>query len=244
MGADSTRAPDGATTFTTKNDDQIVAAWRRYATARATMSVLPHAPCPPGKATTPAEDEQTDIMDAAEAVIRDGLASTVRGVEIKLWLMLHDHADNEPSALMAVREDLKWCDEDGSYNGFDRHIIPALRSIRAMVERPARDDFAKLLQAWNDARGARDAFDKANRPKDATGLTPEMAAFEESLSPFHDACLATANAVINCPAPDAAAVLQKQRVFYAEEMHTCQDTAADVTEAIFADAVRLAGGVA
>lgn len=244
MTVDSTRAPASATTFT-KDDSSIFAAWDRFTTARDTLSNLPDDDkCPPGKYTTPAEDAQTEIMARAESVIGEAVAATIRGVEIKLWLMLHDHADNEPSAMQAVREDLEWCAEQGAYNGFDRLIVPAIRSLRMMGERAIGDDFAALLSAWESARAARDVFDEANRPEYVEGLTPEWSAFEESLSPFHDVCLSTATALINCPAPDAAALIQKQRVFYAEEMHHCQDTAASVTEVIFADALRLAGGVA
>lgn len=103
--------------------------------------------------------------------------------------------------------------------------------------------FAEKFAAWEAARKARQDFDDANRPT-AKGLSPEMQAFEFALSPYHDACLDTAMAVIKSPAPDVAALVCKQRVFYAEEMQQCSDTSSEAMTVLFADAVRFAGGTA
>lgn len=119
----------------------------------------------------------------------------------------------------------------------------ATAGVRATKAPAASQAFPALFAAWEAARKARQDFADANRPE-TEGLTPETEAFEEALSPFNDACLETAMAVIKCPAPDAAALGKKQRVFLAEEMEHCADTSSEAMAVLFADAIRFAGGVA
>lgn len=104
--------------------------------------------------------------------------------------------------------------------------------------------FAEKLAAYDNAIAAREAFETANRPQDSASLTPEMSAFEDACIPFHDACSDAAEAVVTSPAPDMAALVQKQRVYRAQEMHHCAETSAKAITVLFADAIRFAGGAA
>lgn len=103
--------------------------------------------------------------------------------------------------------------------------------------------FAEKLAEYDKAVVAREAFEKANNPGHKA-LTPEMAAFEDACIPFNDACSDAAEEVVTCPAPDMAALVQKQRVYRAQQMHHCAETSAKVITVLFADLIRFAGGTA
>jgi hypothetical protein len=240
MITDSTRARICATMFTTKDDSSIFAAWERFTTARAVYSSLPHDTVPPGKTTTPAEDMQDEIMAGADNVIADSVATTLRGVEIKLWVLLHDQAGNEPSAMAAVREELDWCAEHGDYNAFDRLIIPAIRSLRRMADRPTQDAFAVKLARYLEAAERRDEYERANAPEDKTG--DEQLAFEEAMGPLHSMVFDTAVAVLREPSPDLPALVAKRGIFDEMEMWGADEP--EIMKTLFADAIALAGGAA
>ncbi|MDK2756421.1 MAG: hypothetical protein KYX66_06765 [Blastomonas fulva] len=101
--------------------------------------------------------------------------------------------------------------------------------------------FGEKLADYDRAIAEREAFEQANNPGHKT-LTPEMAAFEDACGPFHDACSDAAMAVVTSPAPNMAALVQKQRVFHAQQMHHCGDTSRQAIAVLFADAIRFAGG--
>lgn len=243
MKADSTRALNCATMFTTKDDSSIYAAWERFAAARTQLSIgFLNEPCPPGKATSASEDEQDEICEEAEAVIRETIAATIRGVEIKLWLLLHDLAGDEPTAMAAVREELDWSAQHGDFNGYDRLIIPAIRSLRNMQERPTQDAFAVKLARYHEAVSRRDQYDAAHRPANAEGLTPEWEAFEEAMGPKHSEVFDAAVIALLEPAPDVPALLAKRHIFDVMEMWGADEP--NIMRRLFDDAVALAGGAA
>ena len=132
MGADSTRAPDGATTFTNKEDAAILAAWGRRSVASAIYSGLPFTDCP-NDVYTPEEREQVDIMDAAEEFIREARATTPRGVEVQLWTALvHIEQDRDTEAAINIM-DLDWfLMDEGRFDWSTRLILAALKSLRAI----------------------------------------------------------------------------------------------------------------
>lgn len=132
MNVDSTRAPEGATTFTTNTDAAILAAWGRRSVASAIYSGLPFSECP-NAAYTPEECEQVDVMDAAEIAICEATATTARGVEIQLWTALaHIEMDRDAEAAINIM-DLDWfMMDEGRFDWNVRLILSALRSLRAM----------------------------------------------------------------------------------------------------------------
>jgi hypothetical protein len=132
-------------------------------------------------------------------------------------------------------------------NNDDKYVVFGLESIltdfASLIARPDADAFALKVRAWEQTWADRDAYDKENRPAEVSrGITPETEAWEEGRSPFNEATEAAAMAVLRCPAPDAAALEEKRRVFKAEEMDTCAYASSELVEVLFADAARLAGG--
>lgn len=131
MGADSTRAPDGATTFTNKDDAAMIAAWDRRATAFATLQELPENPR--GDGETPERLAQWAIIDVAEAEICTGIATTARGAELQLWcaaVYQFDAAEDEGPCYLG---DLGHFTARGDRLDWkDKLLIAALRSLRAM----------------------------------------------------------------------------------------------------------------
>lgn len=130
MGINSTRAADGATTFTTKDDTAIIAAWDRRSAAFAELRGAPD-PATTGTGT----DEQNAlwaIIDVAEAEISTSVASTARGAELQLWTAatyMFDSAEDEPPC---YRADLDYFTEQADRRDWkDRLVIAALRSLRA-----------------------------------------------------------------------------------------------------------------
>lgn len=129
MGADSTRAPDGATTFTNKDDAAIIAAWDRRASAFANLRELPDNP--QGQGETSERRAQWAIVDAAEAEICNAIAATPRGAEIQLWAAvtyIFDAAEDEGPC---YRGDLDYLTAQGDRLDWkDKLLIAALRSLR------------------------------------------------------------------------------------------------------------------
>lgn len=114
--------------------------------------------------------------------------------------------------------------------------------IAAMIDRPMQDAFAVKLRAYQRALEDREAFDKANTPKTDDGEA--WSAFEDAMGHLHSAVREAAEAVVMEPAPDAAALAEKRRIFAAEEMRHIGEDVGDFVEVIFADGLRLAGGAA
>ena len=114
--------------------------------------------------------------------------------------------------------------------------------IAAMIDRPMQDAFAVKLRAYQRALEDREAFDKANTPKADDGEA--WAAFEDAMGHPHSAVREAAEVVVMEPAPDAAALAEKRRIFAAEEMRHIGEDVGTFVEVIFADGLRLAGGAA
>ena len=115
--------------------------------------------------------------------------------------------------------------------------------IAAMIDRPMQDAFAVKLRAYQRALEDREAFDKANTPN-ADAPEGAWAAFEDAMGHLHSAVREAAEAVVMEPAPDAAALAEKRRIFAAEEMRHIGEDVGDFVEVVFADGLRLAGGAA
>lgn len=131
MGADSTRAPVGATTLTTQDDAAIFAAWDRRAAAFATLQELPNNVR--GDGETPERHAQWAIVDDAETEIHAAVAATPRGLELQLWTALHNHYQDAEAAEAASRGDLDWFNaNDSELDWPDKLFVAAMRSVRAM----------------------------------------------------------------------------------------------------------------
>lgn len=130
MGIISTPAPDGATTFTNKDDAAIIAAFDRRAAAFAKLGGLPD-PVTTGTGT----DEQTGlwaIIDVAEAEICTSVATTARGAELQLWCAAVYQFDAAEDEGPCYRADLDHFTAQGDRRDWkDRLLIAAFRSLRA-----------------------------------------------------------------------------------------------------------------
>ncbi|MGH6697588.1 hypothetical protein [Sphingopyxis sp.] len=129
MGINSTRAPDGATTFTNQADPAIIAAFDRRATAFLAVRALPDDPTARGE--TDEQSAQWAIVDAAEKEICNAVAATPRGAELQLWTavvyLFTDAEDEAP----CFRADLGWF--NAKFDRLDwqeKLTVAALRSLR------------------------------------------------------------------------------------------------------------------
>ena len=113
-------------------DAEIIAAWGRRSVANAIYGTLPFSDCP-GKAYTPEEQEQLDIIDAAEELIHTAAATTPQGAAIQLWTALA-HIEQTQEAEVAINiMDLDWfLMDEARFDWPVRLILSALRSLRAM----------------------------------------------------------------------------------------------------------------
>ena len=145
MKADSISAPEGATTFT-NNDAAITAAWDRRATAFLAVRALPDDPATGGE--TDEQSEQWAIIDAAEAEIRSGVATTARGAEIQLWCAAVYQFDDAEDEAPCYRGDLDYFIAQGDKRDWkDRLLLAALRSLRDQKDAEAAF-IDKWLAAW------------------------------------------------------------------------------------------------
>lgn len=113
-------------------DAAILTAWQRHMEARARYDALPFSEVP-GEGYTPEELAEWDEMDAAEAIVHNTVATTTKGVEVKLWLALgHTLTDREEDK--AARDgNLAFFDaQDDRFDWNARLILSAIRSLRAM----------------------------------------------------------------------------------------------------------------
>jgi len=113
-------------------DAELLAAWGRRSIANAIYGTLPFSDCP-GKAYTPEEQEQLDIIDEAEALIKDAAASTPQGIAVQVWTAL-SHIEQTRDAEAAINiMDLDWFLIDESrFDWSVRLILSALKSLREM----------------------------------------------------------------------------------------------------------------
>lgn len=131
--ADSTRAPDGATAISTKDDAALIAAWERHKSAHAVYEALPFAEGLPMGAYTPEEQVQWDLIDAAEIEIKSTIAQTPHGIEIQLWVSLaHSLTDREDDAAARRHDNEYFLADEGRFDWTDRLVIAAIRSLRAI----------------------------------------------------------------------------------------------------------------
>lgn len=129
--ADSTRAPDGATAFTTTAsilgpDADLIAAFERRHTARMAIMALPDG----------SDDEATKLDEETamlETFVQLALAQTVRGAEVQLWVALS-------SLVSDYEQDVRTYSADIAYfNGIEktldwpaRLVVSAINSMRSM----------------------------------------------------------------------------------------------------------------
>lgn len=209
------------------------------------------------RTSTTAPESATTFTKVDPSLLDDALAdlevafafheAATKFVEEMRRVAVYGVGENPSLTHYAKQSDIMLVELEARMTSANKRVEKALNQAMAVAQatKPpaAARHFAALFAAWEAARKARQDFADANRPE-TQGLTPETEAFEEALSPFNDACLETAMAVIKCPAPDAAALGKKQRVFLAEEMEHCADTSSEAMAVLFADAIRFAGGVA
>lgn len=131
MKADSTRAPDGATAFTTNDDAKLIAAWDRRAAAFLAARELPDHAATGGN--TDEQEAQWAIIDVAEAEIVATVATTARGAEIQLWAAAVYQFDDAEDEAPCYRGDLDYFVAQGDKRDWkDRLFIAAIKSLRAM----------------------------------------------------------------------------------------------------------------
>lgn len=141
MDGVSTRAPEGATTFT-NNDAAITAAWDRRAAAFLAVRALPDDPTTGGE--TDEQSAEWAIIDAAEEDIRSSVAATSRGAEIQLWCAAVYQFDDAEDEAPCYRGDLDYFIAQGDKRDWkDRLLLAALRSLRAQ-----QDAEAAFIDAW------------------------------------------------------------------------------------------------
>ncbi len=173
MRADSTRAPDGATNLTTKDDADILAAWATYNQARKIYDTTPDEG-PYIMGVNAAQQAQINIMGPAENLIGDAVPTTLRGIEVQLWSMLVHSADTQVAATLARTEQLDACPDH--FDWIDCHAVNAIRAVREMTAKSEEND-AAIISAW-DRRAA--AFltvrELPDEPAIGGGETPEQKA--------------------------------------------------------------------
>lgn len=114
-------------------DAAILAAWERHKSAHAVYAALPFGEALPLGSYTPEEQEQWDVIDAAEAVMKNTLATTPVGVECQLWVSLcHSLTDRKDEQAARDRNLDYFLADEGRFDWTDRLVIAAIRSLRAM----------------------------------------------------------------------------------------------------------------
>lgn len=130
MNGHSTRAPVGATTLTTKDDADILAAWEAYRSAYASYMAVPdEGPFVDGM--NAAQREQTEAMEEAEAFINAAVPTTLRGVEVQLWAMLAHRDVSSIAEEAALAENIDACSKH--FEWLDTYTLNSIRAIRAMI---------------------------------------------------------------------------------------------------------------
>lgn len=115
-------------------DAALMEAWREYQEARILFSLPPTDEIPEGGYQTPSENALEARFLAAESVIVAAVPSTLRGVEVQLWLQLAQTQNSEIIALCAVREDIRYFRDDAGLDFSDKLAVAALCGIISMRE--------------------------------------------------------------------------------------------------------------
>jgi len=114
-------------------DAQIIAAWDRRVAAYRTYNSTP---------VSDVNDDGADelfwpVVDQCDALIHNTTASTALGVEIQIWVGLHNSAAwTSPQENAFLARDLAFMEEHEAE--FDWNVLPviaAIRSLRAMGSR-------------------------------------------------------------------------------------------------------------
>ena len=130
MERNSTPAPKRATSLTTKDDADILAAWASYNQAREIYDTTPDEG-PYIMGVNAAQQAQIDIMEPAENLIGEAAPATLRGLEIQLWSMLVHSVNTQEAATLARTEQLEAL--QGHCDWIECHALNAIRAIRAMA---------------------------------------------------------------------------------------------------------------
>lgn len=116
------------------NDVGLAEAWREYQTSRILFSLPPIDDIEPGEHQTASERALEDRFGTAEAAIAGATPTTLRGVEIQLWLYLAQIQDSEIIPLCAVREDIRYFARGAELDFAGSLIVKALQGILAVQE--------------------------------------------------------------------------------------------------------------
>lgn len=236
MGADSTRAPERATTLTTNADADIIAAWERFSANRLAVFELSD--------DAPDHDEQEERLWNAigddEAFIGKAIASTPLGAEVQLWCVLSHEtdADSEPYAL---RRDLAHFDVHGSkLNWCPKLTLQAIRSLRSMsskegggsMTRPEKQytPFSIHAAAYWAARTAYDTHRKGCLPAESESLL--MLAYEDAYGTLVGAMHDSAVSAIKTPAANVAEIIEKVAIIDHEGLIHVRDLFDFITDDI------------
>ena len=124
----STPAPNGASTLTTKDDADILAAWQRLAANRVAAAELDH------EAAGYDEEEERlwSAIDKDEGLITKAVATTLTGAEIQLWCILSHDCAREDDELAVFRRDIEHFANNGRFDLPSLIALQAIRSLRAM----------------------------------------------------------------------------------------------------------------
>lgn len=116
-------------------DQHILAALERFRIARKTYNELPIVElC--GAYESPEEEAAGEAMDAAEGEIRQAVAVTPFGVEVKLWMALRgcQQWQDERDDQAAIACDLDhFVSKESSFDWPIRMLISAIVSLRGMA---------------------------------------------------------------------------------------------------------------
>lgn len=117
------------------HDAHLAEAWREFQTKRALYSLPSIDDIEPGEYQTASEKALEERFGAAEAAIAEATPTTLRGVEIQLWLCLAQIQDSEIIPLCAIREDIRYFKDNAAELDFQGQlIVRALQGILAIQE--------------------------------------------------------------------------------------------------------------
>ena len=135
MNAITMNAPAGKSPASPlAKDVELAEAWREYQTSRILFSLPPIDDIEPGQHQTPSERALEDRFTTAEETIASATPTTLRGVEIQLWLYLAQIQDSEIIPLCAVREDIRYFADAAELDFPGRLIVRALQGVLAVQE--------------------------------------------------------------------------------------------------------------
>jgi hypothetical protein len=112
-------------------DAAILAAWERREAAYTRYNALPIHEGPGDY--SPEEQAEWAIIDAAEDVIRNTVATTPQGAAIQLWTQLSHNVSQRDDEVATLRRDLSYFEAQGDMLDWtERLTVAALRSLASM----------------------------------------------------------------------------------------------------------------